>query len=142
MGKGQVPTPLFRPSLKAHPCVCVPLRHIGQNDLVSDLQAFEDLDGGDRTFSQLYWNSNCRCPVIDELEETHLTVFLTLNGPADVHDIFEPLNFNRSVHCQIRARPFREPFIQRHIDGYRTVVHGWIHSNHMAVDDAVSGINF
>src|ERR1700733_4450614 len=119
----------------------VPLRHIGQDDFVADVQARQNLDGVDRVAAQLDVDALGVGIVRHDFEEADRRIGLTVHRPADVQNVFQVLEGDRAVHAEVGARAERKRIVDADIHGDRAVDNRGIDADDVAVHDTVARID-
>ena len=114
---------------------------VGKNDLVAGLETAQDFDRVDGAAAEFHRRANRFGAARDEFENADGAVLLAERGPADIDDIIEPLELDRSVDAQVGTRAFRQFAIDRDIDRDGPLLDRGIDADDVAFDDAVAGID-
>src|SRR5690242_13042820 len=130
------PHPLFEPDT----IEVVPLRHVGENHFVPDLQAFADFNGVHRAASEYDVHPHSFRSIIHELEDSYLAVRLAIDGPTHVKHIFQVLKLDGSIHTQVGPRSQRERIGYMHVHSHGSVLDGRIDSENAAIHNAISRV--
>ena len=78
--------------------MCIPCAGIGENDLVARLQAAHDFDGINRAAAQFDRRSHRFAAARNKLENADGIVFLTKCRPADIDDIIQAFQLDRTIN--------------------------------------------
>src|SRR5580698_1862879 len=119
----------------------VPLRHIGQDDFVADVQARQNFHGVDRVAAQLDVDALGVGIVRHDFEEADRRIGLTVHRPADIQNVFQVLEGDRAVHAEVGARAERKRVVDADIHGDRAVDDRGIDADHVAIYDTVARID-
>src|ERR1035437_5149899 len=97
-------------------------RHIRENHPVSHLKSVLDFNGVHRAASQHHFHLVGVLAVRLQLKDLSHAILLPEDRPSHKYDVAQPLQLDRAIHAQIRARALRQAFLahqQRHIHRYR-----------------------
>src|ERR1041384_7496773 len=98
------------------PVVTIQCRGIRNYDLLAFAQPVEYLDGADRVAAEFNCATLSFSAVGTQDKHADRLLRLTKRGPADLQDVFESLELDRSVHAQIRSCTRRQRTIQMYVD--------------------------
>src|ERR1051326_5853852 len=104
---------LEKRSLQPQPFMRVPLRHVGQDDLVAGLQASDHFYGAHRTAAQLDRLAAHSLASVHDFEQTDGAVGLGLHRTSDVEHRLEALEFDDALDVPFGAGGTRYGALQR-----------------------------
>ena len=93
--------------LKTNAVVTIPSGHVRQDDLITGLQPFKDLDGGDRTLTEFNRNAHRMGSVLDQLEQCDGPLLLTENRTTNMDHVLEVFELDGSIDAQVGSDAFR-----------------------------------
>src|SRR5215510_741777 len=126
---------------QSYPVECIPRGHVGQDDLVPDLQPGLHLNGIDRALAQRDLHARRVAVDAGQPEQAYGALFLTERRAPHIKDVFQSFQLNRPVDAEIGHRPARERFGQRDVHGHRSVGSRRIFPADFAGDDPVPRID-
>jgi hypothetical protein len=115
--------------------------HVGEDDLVADIEALEDFDGVDGNFAELDVDADGFGAVANELEEANGGVSLAVDGPTDIEDIPEVIEFDGAIDAEVGAGAGRKRLGELDVDGDGAVLDGGIDAKDNTFDDAIARID-
>src|SRR4029078_11300033 len=89
-------------SVQTDSLVRVPGRHVGNNDRIADLKTLQDLDGANGAAPEFYRDSNRSRAAVNDFEDPDCAIGLSLHRTAHKEHVVEPLQFDRTIHTQVR----------------------------------------
>src|SRR6185436_11123024 len=111
--------------LQSNPVVGIVGRHVGQDDLIADLEARENLHGVHGTATELHLRPLGVHAVSANLEEADHALFLSEGRTPHVEHVHQTLELDRAVDAQVRHRALRQVTGECHVHGSRAVLDGW-----------------
>ena len=134
-------TRALRVSFQAHAVVCVPLRHVRQDNLVTDLQTIHDFNGAHRTASQADRHTHGRLAAADQFEKSNFAVPVRLAraAPNKARSPVAPVESFRQRLSQVG--PLRQCCVQCNIHGDGTILNCRVNADDMAWNQTVPRVN-
>src|ERR1700689_2996269 len=100
--------------------------HVGEDDLVSDLQAIEYLDGVHRRAPGLHVDAHRFCTVIHNLEQRNRGICRGLHWASHVENVLDPFDINGGVDFESSPGSSGH-VIEGELHAARVVCWGWGH---------------
>src|SRR6185369_6644618 len=132
---------LVEPSIQTNAICVVPLRRVGKDDSIAFLQSVHYLYRIDRRAPKSYLNASGARPVRIDLEQTDRAVVLPVHGPANIKDILESFEFNRTVDAQIGNRAFWQFAFERRVNRSCAVLNRRIYTNYSSRNYSVARVD-
>src|SRR3954451_9398408 len=94
------------------------------------MQTVDDLDRVHRGSPKPYWNSVRFLPVSIEAEQRNRAVRLPENRTANVHDLLQSFQLDRSINAQVRSCSGWQGSFKAHVHGHGPVLRGRVYTGY------------
>ena len=127
--------------LKANAVVTIPSGHVRQDDLITGLQPFKDLDGGDRTLAEFDRNAHRMSSVLDQLEQCDGPLLLTENRTTDMDHVLEVFELDGSIDAEVGSNAFGQLALEGHVHRDSPVLNSRVDTNNPSRNMAVASVD-